>query len=184
MRAYLVSNVYKLFLRPMLNNQSLCPCGSNEYFDKCCLPLIQGTVPASSPERLMRSRYSAYVSNHYTYIFDTYTKAQRKNLTVADIAASADSNHWLKLEVLSAFEDSNKGEVEFIAFYELRQNELEQTAQKTFYAMHERSRFVKEDGAWRYADGDMLLQTGKVNLTRNQTCLCGSKLKFKKCCGK
>lgn len=174
----------------MLNSETQCPCGSDKHFVKCCMPFIKHESKASSPELLMRSRYSAYASKQYQYLLDTYATQKREKVDISDMSAGEDTTKWLKLEVLSAFEDQDRGEVEFIAYYELARKEIEKKevkkklVQKDFYAMHERSRFIQEDGLWRYVDGDMLTKTGKVNLTRNQTCLCGSKLKFKKCCGK
>ncbi|MEZ5505160.1 MAG: YchJ family metal-binding protein [Gammaproteobacteria bacterium] len=46
--------------------------------------------------------------------------------------------------------------------------------------LHERSRFVKEDGRWFYLDGEMLPLPSPG---RNDPCWCGSGQKFKKCHG-
>ena len=37
----------------------LCPCGANSTFEDCCQPIIEQREVASTPEALMRSRYSA-----------------------------------------------------------------------------------------------------------------------------
>jgi SEC-C motif-containing protein len=36
-----------------------CPCGGGK-FAACCRPVIGGEARASTPEQLMRARYSAY----------------------------------------------------------------------------------------------------------------------------
>jgi len=52
---------------------------------------------------------------------------------------------------------------------------------------HERSRFIKQNGAWFYVDGEMNpAQEQRIvthKLGRNDPCHCGSGKKFKKCCG-
>lgn len=159
----------------MINNPSACPCGSEKQYNNCCLPLINLQTYAASPEALMRSRFSAYAKLNYQYVLNTYAKEARSKLTIAQLKSGNESTKWLKLEVLSAFSDNNEGEVEFIAYYQIH---------KDFYCMHERSRFILEEGQWRYLNGDMLNKSGRINITRNQTCLCGSQLKYKRCCGK
>ena len=42
-----------------------------------------------------------------------------------------------------------------------------------------KSSFIKEDGTWKYLDGE--LYNSKIE--RNESCPCGSGKKFKKCCG-
>jgi SEC-C motif-containing protein len=50
--------------------------------------------------------------------------------------------------------------------------------------LHERSRFLYEDGCWYYVDGELIedgaLRSGKTG--RNEPCPCGSGKKYKKCC--
>ena len=41
---------------------SNCPCGSGRTLDQCCGPYLDGTAKAPTPEALMRSRYSAFVT--------------------------------------------------------------------------------------------------------------------------
>lgn len=168
-----------------MDGTSICPCGSTLTFSDCCHPFIAGDALPSSAERLMRSRYSAYLTHDFDYIADTYaTKEQCMSLlancenshapiSVEEIKASSLNTQWCKLEVLAAREGDSYSEVEFIAYYQ-------HTAQ--FYAMHECSRFVKAEGKWLYADGQMLGKTGLIKMGRNNSCLCGSGKKFKRCC--
>lgn len=62
------------------------------------------------------------------------------------------------------------GYVEFVAFFDA--GEAGQ--------LHERSRFVHENGQWYYLDGRIL---APLAFGRNTPCWCGSGKKFKKCHG-
>ena len=60
-----------------------------------------------------------------------------------------DGVKWLGLQVLSAragLADDQDGMVEFVARYKVGGRA---------YRLHESSRFCREDGAWRYVDGDL-----------------------------
>ncbi|QJX02374.1 hypothetical protein HML84_11705 [Alcanivorax sp. IO_7] len=50
-----------------------CPCQSDLPYEECCAPLHRGE-PASTPEALMRSRYSAFVRNDTTYVAKAGTR--------------------------------------------------------------------------------------------------------------
>ena len=139
----------------------------------------------------MRSRYSAYATQHYEYIVLTHSQSSAKNMSVTnaidcsgsqttvkpisvvDIKKASENTLWCKLDVLSAFELNGKGEVEFVAYYKIADE---------FFAMHELSRFSNIAGKWLYDDGDMLHRSGIVKPHRNDSCLCGSGKKFKRCC--
>jgi SEC-C motif-containing protein len=163
-----------------METSQTCPCGSSAAFSSCCYKYISGAQSAPSPEALMRSRYSAYVSKHYNYIADTYSTAKENTelersalVSASDIKASSKDTLWCKLEVLGAYEFGEVGEVEFIAYY---------NRQDQFFAMHERSRFKRIENNWYYEDGDMLTKSGPVRQGRNDACLCGSGKKYKRCC--
>ncbi|MFT4652862.1 MAG: SEC-C motif-containing protein [Patiriisocius sp.] len=176
-----------------MDNLQSCPCGTSKLFEQCCKPYITGITYAPDPEALMRSRYSAYATKNFAYValsyaanytpnnavasaakIDVYTTVKRKSpISVSDIQLSSENTLWCKLEVLNAFELANRGEVEFIAYYK---------TDGGFFAMHELSRFSKVNDRWFYEDGDMLHKSGALTLARNDTCLCGSGKKFKRCC--
>lgn len=147
-----------------------CPCGSARPFDACCGPLLAGRVPADSAETLMRSRYSAYTCRDAAYLLHTWHTQTRP----ASMDFSDDDSEWLGLTILrreQGGERDSVGSVEFVARYRQR---------GVLRQLHERSRFARENRAWRYLEGDILpaLQPG-----RNEPCWCGSGQKFKKCCG-
>ena len=162
----------------------LCPCRAKSNaqnndqsitFSNCCQPIIEQRRPAQNAEQLMRSRYSAYATQNADYILQTYAEQPRKKQTFEEIADWAKQCQWLGLQIhQSQMPDANGfAYVEFSATY---------IQDKQIFAMRENSRFIQEQGLWRYLDGDIsshqLIKTPK----RNQACLCGSGKKFKQCC--
>ena len=156
-------------------NDPLCFCNSGHSFELCCKPYIHSISRPETPEQLMRSRFSAYATKHFQYVLDTYTLTQRQNLTLQVLSQDSDDTHWLRLDVLDTLTDdrAHTGEVEFVAYY--RQNNV-------IYKMHERSKFCREEGQWRYDSGVLFKDGGVYKPQRNDSCLCGSGKKFKKCC--
>jgi len=159
---------------------SSCPCGSKREFSHCCLPIINGDVKASSPEQLMRSRYSAYAENFTRYIYNSYAKDSKKDQSLDEISSWASETQWLHLEInsTSAFDNISTTNqtlptVNFIAYYR---------HENSFFKMSENSRFILEDHQWRYVDGDVAEHIKLVKPNRNDLCLCQSGKKFKKCC--
>lgn len=123
-----------------------CPCGSGAALADCCGRYLDhfDTCPAPSAEHLMRSRYSAFVLLRPDYLLATWHPRHRP----ADLALDAGAR-WLGLDVRQHRSTGpDTAEVEFVA----RQRDATGRASR----LHERSRFVCEDGRWYYLDGDML----------------------------
>ena len=142
-----------------------CPCGSRQPYSTCCEPCHQGK-PASSPEALMRSRYSAFVLNLTDYLkatWHTSTRPQDLDLTEAP--------KWVSLQVLSSDEGEHEGTVHFRALYR---------AGGGWGYLEENSRFVRDDERWYYVPGDT--REGTLKPGRNESCPCGSGRKYKACC--
>jgi SEC-C motif-containing protein len=118
-----------------------CFCSSDQPYSNCCGPLINGSIKATSAEKLMRSRYSAYVVAAIDYLYDTTHNSQRTGLNKKDIENWAKANNWQRLEVLYA----DTFTVEFKAFY------TDSKGKKQFH--HEKSTFVYEGGSWYYLSG-------------------------------
>jgi SEC-C motif domain protein len=119
-----------------------CPCGGGLPLAQCCAPLLDGATTAATAERLMRSRYSAFALGRGEYLLATWHSTTRPADLHLDPAV-----RWTGLEVTGTSGGSllaAEGSVEFRAAYEMRGRAGVQ---------HERSRFVREDGAWRYVDG-------------------------------
>lgn len=82
-----------------------------------------------------------------------------------------------KVEALTSAEPilkPNTAVVEFTAYY---------FENKSMYQLHETSNFCVEDGKWRYHDGVLHDDCGKIKYGRNLPCVCGSNKKYKQCCG-
>jgi len=141
-----------------MDGASLCPCGSGRLFSACCQS-VMAQDNAATPEQLMRSRYTAFVLQDADYLIQTWHESTRPK----DFQLGA--SRWLGLKVVSAVDETVSFEA---AFY---------TGSKGML-LKELSRFVYEDGHWRYLDGDCTVQT----IQRNDDCACGSGMKFKRCC--
>jgi SEC-C motif domain protein len=90
----------------------------------------------------MRSRYTAFVLGDAAYLLATWhpdTRPAKVNLR--------DATKWLGLEVRDHREvDGTHAEVEFVARYRIAGRAVR---------LHERSRFLREDGRWLYVDGEL-----------------------------
>ncbi|MEO7391926.1 MAG: YchJ family metal-binding protein [Ramlibacter sp.] len=102
-------------------------------------------APALAPdaETLMRSRYTAHVLCDARYVLETW---HPKTRPAADVELEAGPK-WLGLEVREhQMVDATHAEVEFVARYRIDGRAVR---------LHERSRFVRQDGRWYYLDGDI-----------------------------
>ena len=118
-----------------------CFCGSDRPFSRCCGPLLKGEIAANSPEKLMRSRYSAYVMAATDYLIATTHITTRTNLSAKEIEQWAKSNRWQKLEIIH----SETFIVEFKAHF------TDRSGKKQVH--HEKSKFAYENEKWYYVDG-------------------------------
>lgn len=152
-----------------MSQPKVCPCGSGQPYAACCAPLHRDERQATTAEALMRSRYSAFVLKKADYLLASWHPASRP----AELDLSDDETHWQRLQIIACEkggESDSEGYVEFAAFHEGGQ-------------LHERSRFVREEGRWFYLDGEILPPLAPARVGRNDPCPCGSGRKFKKCCG-
>jgi len=118
-----------------------CFCNSPQPYSRCCGPLIKGAIHADSAEKLMRSRYSAYVMAAVDYLIATTHISKRSNLTQKDIEQWAKTNNWQQLEIIHA----ETFIVEFKAHFRDRSGKKQ--------VHHEKSTFVFENDRWFYVDG-------------------------------
>jgi SEC-C motif-containing protein len=151
----------------------MCYCGSETEAQVCCLPFLEGRRHPESAQQLMRSRYTAYCLKNAGYIYNTYAQSMRAENSEASILAFAEQVTFVGLEIIQCSESTDYHFVEFKAMY------LDGSVCVT---MHERSRFLKEAGLWRYLDGD-LFACPERKISRNDPCPCQSGKKFKKCHG-
>lgn len=163
--------------------QTLCPCGSDLDSDECCQPIIEGKKTATTPEQLMRSRYTAFCLSHADYLCKTLHVSKHKQKDWETLEKKMGDTKWLGLKVLQAGIDPNnqsKGYVEFIAYWIPSKDNSPNMQTSNVQQLHEHSAFLKENNQWYYLEGDML---PPVKLQRNELCWCGSGKKLKKCHG-
>ena len=129
----------------------LCPCGgaptamkrkgAEAAFADCCgRYIVQEQLPPDALH-LMRSRYTAFVLENEAYLLRTWQETYRPGKLEFDTGAK-----WLGLEIqdfapTGLKEGRDTAEVEFVARVRV--------AGKA-NRMHERSRFVCEEGQWQY----------------------------------
>ena len=119
-----------------------CPCGTGLPYAECCGRLHDGTAAAGTAEQLMRSRYSAFAIGDAAYLLATWHPTTRPASLELDRSV-----RWTGLDVLTSTGGgllAREGTVEFRAWYVL---------DRVTGAQHEVSRFLRDDGAWRYLDG-------------------------------
>ena len=127
-----------------------CPCGQCDargqtlQFTACCgRYLDHDDTPAPDAERLMRSRYSAFVLGRLAYLRASWHPSTRPTDLTLEPGVK-----WLGLDVRQHRTiDADHAEVEFVA----RSRDPGGRGQR----LHERSRFVREGGRWFYVDGDV-----------------------------
>lgn len=126
-----------------MGDESTCPCTSGTTFDGCCGPLLAGRA-APNPERLMRSRYTAFVKRDSRYLLETWHPGTRPETLELD----ADTR-WTGLDILDVAgggQGEKRGTVEFAASFLV-------AGSSEKYVQRERSRFVRQSDRWWYLDG-------------------------------
>ncbi|WP_433508115.1 YchJ family protein [Pseudonocardia halophobica] len=115
-----------------------CPCGSDEPYGACCGRLHAGER-AVTAEQLMRSRFAAFAVGDEAYLRRTWHRSTRPRRLDLDPAV-----RWTHLEIVDRVAGGpldTDGIVEFRAHHRVGGRPGVQA---------ERSRFVREDGAWLY----------------------------------
>ena len=173
-----------------------CPCQINPSSDDISAPLLYqdccqpyhdsllseetdkvGGAKPDSAERLMRSRYSAFVLVKPEYIVKTTLPAQQNLLDIKAIKSWAKETDWVGLEIVTHTPKLGKrhAQVEFKAYFKTPEG---------LQAHHELSAFVKtKNKADNAASWYFLDPTVSMSVTQKQPCICGSGEKFKRCCG-
>ncbi|MFD3515829.1 YchJ family protein [Streptomyces sp. NPDC058657] len=119
-----------------------CPCGREQSYGECCARFHRGEAGAPTAERLMRSRYSAFVVLDAGYLLRTWHPSTRPATLDLD-----PDQRWTGLDILGAVGGSafhQEGTVEFRAHY-VHEGQAD--------SQRELSRFVRVDGQWVYLDG-------------------------------
>lgn len=127
-----------------------CPCGKLDAkkqmlaYAACCGQYMNDGVTVPDAECLMRSRYSAFVLGKADYLLSSWHVSHRP--PTVDFESGV---KWLGLQIQNhTLIDAQHAEVTFVA------RQRDRTGQAI--RLHERSRFVCENGCWYYVDGDSL----------------------------
>lgn len=121
-----------------------CPCGSKKKYKKCCGIYHKGAF-APNALALMKSRYSAFAVGNSDYIMKT-THPDNDDYTTdtaewkRSIDSFCDHTEFLGLKIEDFIDEGEEAYVTFIASL-------------SSGPLHEKSRFLKEDGRWLYVDG-------------------------------
>ena len=119
-----------------------CYCGTPGTYEECCARWHSGPERLMAPdaEKLMRSRYSAFVLGLGDYLMDTWDPSTRP----ATMDLNEPRVRWLRLEVRRVDQiDENRATVDFVAYSQQRGRRMR---------LHEISRFERKDGKWLYLD--------------------------------
>jgi SEC-C motif-containing protein len=120
---------------------TLCPCGSNKTYPDCCGKFISGQMLPTTPEELMRSRYTAYTHANIDYIIQTMQGPALKGFDAESAHLWAKQVQWEKLKVIKTRSGKSRGYVEFRAYY-FHNNQA--------HIMHEISEFYFDHKRWYY----------------------------------
>ena len=132
---------------PREREESLCPCKSKLTYAKCCLPFHYGRAQPETAEQLMRARYSAYFFRRVDYLVETTHPDTKSKTLHHELEDTIYDVNWSFLTIISTSQGGKKdknGKVEFKAEYYYEEEPQE---------LHERSRFKKYKGMWKYLDG-------------------------------
>ena len=126
-----------------------CPCHSGKPYKECCKPYHTKEALPETPEKLMRSRYSAYALNLPDYIIETTLEgspAYNNNLLEwrPSITSFSKSTNFENLTIESTKIKGDKGEVTFHATLSSNGADVSFT---------ELSLFEQINGKWFYAQG-------------------------------
>lgn len=125
-----------------------CPCGSGLKLADCCARYICGGEQAPDPERLMRSRFTAYVLHKEAYLLATWDPRKRPRRIFEPGETPV---RWQSLTILASTlaKNGRRGTVTFRAVG---------VGDEGPFAMTEKSRFEINAGRWRYVDGELSVE--------------------------
>jgi len=122
-----------------------CPCGTAKRYSKCCGVWHAGAA-APDAEKLMRSRYVAYVMKIDDYVLATWHPSTRPS-AIDSAAENSGTPSFFRLDLKRhTVTGEDAAIVEFAAWFKLGGR-----AQ----SMREVSHFIHEQGRWWYVDGEV-----------------------------
>lgn len=125
-----------------------CPCTSKLTYDKCCQPFIEGKRLPETAAKLMRSRFTAYALGKVDYLIETTVAAKRAEIDREELKAYCATVACVSLKILATEAGGPGDDTGMVKFHA----SLQHDGKRTLHA--ERSTFLREEGAWRYEDGE------------------------------
>ncbi len=126
-----------------MHNNDPCPCGSSIKFSLCCEPFLTNNDNPITAEALMRSRYSAFVTENEPYLLNTWHRDNRPGHIDFD-----PNTKWLGLKIKhckAGLASDSYGWVEFVARFKIAGK-----AER----IEELSYFIKEGKQWLYVSAE------------------------------
>jgi SEC-C motif-containing protein len=125
-----------------------CPCHSGKRYADCCAPFHRREREPDTPEQLMRSRYSGFALGLGEHLLRTLASTHPDRAHQAEhFARARDSQRFAGLRILETSAEGDRGMVYFAARIYDRGRDV---------SFSERSRFVREGGAWKYESGEII----------------------------
>ncbi|MBI4911590.1 MAG: zinc chelation protein SecC [Acidobacteria bacterium] len=125
-----------------------CPCTSKRTFDQCCGPYLEGRRLPETAVLLMRSRFTAYALGRVDYLLQTTAAEKRAGLDREELASYCKAVRCVGLKIVATEAGGAGDEAGVVKFHA----SLQHNGKRTLHV--ERSTFVREEGAWRYVDGE------------------------------
>lgn len=120
-----------------------CYCGNLKSYSDCCERFHLENDTAKTAEELMRSRYSAFATQNFTYLLKTQDPQTSQLFDLDSNKKWAASVTFIKLEILNSRQMHNTGFVEFNAHYKIKTT-------GEMHIHHEKSQFKLDQGQWFY----------------------------------
>lgn len=128
-----------------------CPCGTGKPYAACCEPFHAGAREAPDPERLMRSRYSAFALGLGEYLWRTLhadhdSRARPKAQEIASLEKTFATLRYVGLEIFETRDADADGVAQVLFCARVRQGAKD-------LSFVELSDFVHDGEGWRYLQG-------------------------------
>jgi SEC-C motif-containing protein len=124
-----------------------CPCGSSHLYNDCCGRYVSGQQIPETPEKLMRSRYSAYAKGELGYIESTMKNRALAEFDAEETRAWLASLRWESLKVGHSEISKENPALAYVGFVATYKHQGKR------YQIRERSEFIKEGNRWFYVGG-------------------------------
>ncbi len=123
-----------------------CICGSAKPHQRCCAVFLCGKSYPKTPEKLMRSRFSAFaLGGHGQYLLDTWLPSMTQHLSAQEL--SQKNTQWVDLNIIAKSQSGDDGVVEFKAYF------IDDEGNRQLH--HERSVFKRVANRWLYVGGEV-----------------------------